>query len=176
MMSITGSESHRAGFAQVVLQHGELHMHDLPVESPQIKRLDALDPGLPYLATQAAIELDNLLLKREVELSAVKCLAERLENSVETGSDSGIKKALMDPNTVAVFSSAILASGIPEVRTLSELANEAQQIATELHSSHDQSDEGRIESLRTFCRLLAQSAVAHERSVYEKQSFNQNWS
>lgn len=140
------------------------------------RRFTALDPGLPFLASQAAIELDNVLLRKNVELKAVSQLAQRLERSTEQVAGTEDRKSLMDPATVSIFNSAIVASGMQKVQTLAELASEAWQIARELQGSTRESNRQRVEKLRTFCTHLARSAVAHERALYEMQSANKNWS
>ena len=140
-------------------------------------RLNALDPELPFLASQAAIELDNLLLGRSVKLDAVNCLAERLENSIEQDSGAGDRRLLMDSATVSAVSVALAESGASNLRTLDDLASEAWQIADDLQNSNDDgSDEAKVSRLRTFCTSLARSAVARERAFYDMQSVNNHWS
>lgn len=136
-------------------------------------RLSAFDPGLPFLATQAAIELDNLLLNKDVEgemLSAVRDLAELLQNSTKQGVVPEERTSLMDPTTVSVFSNAIAACEHHPVRTMRELALSAWTISRELDTPNEEADVGRIERLRSFCNSLAHSAIARERSRFELQA------
>lgn len=140
------------------------------------KRFTALDPGLPFLASQAAIELDNLLLGKDVDLKAVEQLGQRLENSTEQVAGTEGRTSLMDPATVCVFNGAISASGMPRVQTLAELASKAWQIARDLRASKEESNKQRIEQLGTFCTYLARSAIAHERTFYDMQFPNKDWS
>lgn len=151
-------------------------MKDTVASSEQSNRLDALDPGLPFLASQAAIELDNILLGQDVELQAACFLAERIQNSTEENPGNDDRKSLMDPATITLFSSAVAASGIQNLRTLDDLANEAWRLANALRGSATETDRERIERLRTFCTFLAQSAVAHERQILERQTSDKNWS
>ena len=135
--------------------------------------LSVSDPGLSFLASQAAIELDNHLLGKDVEFKAVKQLAARLECSTEEISGTGSRKPLMDTATVVVFSNAIAASGMP-AKSLAELAQKASEIASALQDSNlERSD---IERMRAFCNCLARSVLAHEQSLYDMQSVNTNWS
>ena len=140
------------------------------------KSLDAFDPGLSFLASQAAVELDNLLLGKSSKLQAVKLLGERLAHSTEKIEGGEGRRSLMDPATVSVFSNAIAASGIPKVQTLPELAQEAWRLANDLQESQSTSDKQQLEVLRTFCTHLAKSLVAHEQSDLEMQSSDENWS
>ena len=139
-------------------------------------RLSALDPGLPFLASQAAIELDNLLLGRDVELKAVKQLAERLDQSTGQVAGTESHRSLTDPATITLFNRAVVASGKLDVRTVDELASEAGRIAHELQNSEEKSDKGQIKYLRTFCTHLAQSALALEQSLFKTHSRAKNWS
>ena len=125
---------------------------------------------------QAAIELDNLLLGREVEMQSVKQLAARLEVSTEQTAGTEARKSLMDPATISVFSSALSATGAQQMHTLADLANEAWRIASELQSPEPDTDENKVKRLRSFCNHLARNAVAHERSLYALQSVDKNWS
>lgn len=153
-------------------------MPDTAENNRATARLNVLDPGLPFLASQAAIELDNLLLGCEVELQSVERLAGRLEGSTEQIAETEERKSLMDPATISVLSSAVAASGMSKMQTLADLANEAWRIANDLQSSKSDRDrdKSRVERLRAFCNCLAQSAVAHERSLYDMQSVDRNWS
>lgn len=153
-------------------------MPDTAENNRATARLNVLDPGLPFLASQAAIELDNLLLGREVELQSVERLAGRLEGSTEPIAGTEGRKSLMDPATISVFSNAVDASGMPKIQTLADLANKACRIADGLQSSKSDRDrdKSRVERLRAFCNCLAQNAIAHERSLYDMQSVDKNWS
>ena len=141
------------------------------------ERLSVLQPGLSFLAARATIELDNLCLGRGGELDAVKELAERLKCATEqVGASVDSRTSLMDPTTVVVFSNAIAASGLCEVRTLADLANEAWEIAGALENSGPNSDGNQIQRMRAFCNHLARSVIAHEKSLHDMQCANANWS
>ena len=142
----------------------------------EAKYLDAFDPGLSFLAAQAAVELDNLLLSKSSELQAVRLLGERLAHSTEEIEGGKDRRSLMDPATVSVFSNAIAASGIPKVQTLPELARQAWRLANALQESQSSSDKQGLERLRTFCTHLAKSVMAHEQSDLAMQSSDENWS
>ncbi|MFN3152114.1 hypothetical protein [Bremerella sp.] len=139
-------------------------------------RLSASDPSLAFLASQAAIELDNRILGRHSTLTAVGQLAERLENATESVGEKD-RRSLMDPTTVSMFSNAIAASESKQVCTLEELASEAWRIATTLHESVGESgaDEERLKQMRTFCVYLAESAIGREASPLEAQDSTDEW-
>lgn len=139
-------------------------------------KLSVSDPTLAFLASQAAIELDNRLLGRQTEMVAVGDLARRLERSTEPVSEGACRQSLMDPSTVSLVSDAIVESNSTPVHNLAELASAAWAIANELQSFSDTGDKSDIERLRNFCIYLAQGAVAHERSFFEGKSATASWS
>ncbi len=142
-------------------------------------RLSAFDPGLAFLASQAAFELDNVLNGCGCEFSAVRQLAQRLQNSTERVGASEQRRSLMDPTTVSVFSDAITASGFPKVNSLEELAAEAWRISQKLAESQsgaqDQHSQ-QLERLRHFCVFLANGAIEQEQASREWQFPSRNWS
>jgi hypothetical protein len=141
--------------------------------------LSALDPSLSYLASEAAFELDNILIGEiSNEPVAVKLLAQRLQNSTEAIGAGDTRQSLMDPTTISVFSNAIAASGLARVSTLEDLAAKAWKISQDLeHSSKEvQTERQSIERLRNFCVFLADSAVAQERLSRDLHFQKRNWS
>lgn len=138
-------------------------------------RLNAYDPGLSYLATQAAIQLDNLLLGEMPRLDAVVDLANRLQQSTEIVAGEEERRSLMNPATVSLISNAIRATGATQIRTISDLTREAWQIASELQGI-DPNNADVISRMRSFCMYLAQAAMAHEQSLQDTQTLSTNWS
>jgi len=117
--------------------------------------LRALDPDLSFVASQAAIELDNLLLGKGGRLDAVSRLASYLRES--TGGIVGVaeKKHLMDPQTIDLVSRAIDASGGQVVKTIDELMSEAWRIAKELGAAKGGGGEEEIERLRRCAKITS---------------------
>jgi len=135
--------------------------------------LDADDPELPFLASTAAVELDNLILGKSGASHAVATLAQRLQNCVERVAGIDEPRSVMDPATITVFNRAIEASGMTLAQTFGELARKVSEIANDLQRSDSSSDTFR--RLRTFCANLAKGAVAHQRSRFEMQSGHETW-
>lgn len=134
--------------------------------------LNALDPRLSFLASQAAVELDNLRLGKATKLVAVQLLRRRLDNSTELVEGTNDRKMLLDAPTVSVLSNAISASRSQEVRTLAELASEAWQMASDLQKAEEvpaDLDKSTIERLRSFCLFLSQNARSYRQAIYETQ-------
>jgi len=105
------------------------------------------NPELPFLASQAAIELDNILLGRGKGITAVKKLA------------SGFETLLIDPPAASIFS----ASQAANVQSFEEFVASVSAIAKGLQTAEQQPDTKVIEYLRLFCNNLAKEAIAHER-------------
>lgn len=131
--------------------------------------LNALEPNLSLLASQAAIELDNHLLGKSTELDAVRSLAEQLDAATMAVGGSEERQALMDAPTVSVLSSALDSCSL-RVHTLAELADEAWKMANDLQDTGKTTDRQRIEQLRSFCVFLATNARSLRRSIQDMQT------
>jgi len=144
---------------------------------PKVSRLSATDPNLAFLASRAAIELDRIRQGKTTATDAVGELAERLRNSTEQIAGTGEPIALWDPATISLIHNAIEAKGSTSVTTMDDLLREAVQIAEQLESTTDPSNNvNDIDRLRSFCIGLANSAIAHERFQIESFSEKSQWS
>jgi hypothetical protein len=133
-------------------------------ESP----LQGLDPSLSFIASRAAIELDNLLLGLSDTLDAVQQLASRLKNSAEEVSGTSVKRNLMDPEAMCVFSQAFAQTQGHSVSTVDELANEAWRIASDLHQAKSDARRQTLEALRSFCVALSRIASAQRMAMLDQ--------
>jgi hypothetical protein len=147
----------------------------LTANSPQpMKRpFRALDPRLPALAATAAVQLDNLLLRQKgvttapAELDAVEDLARLLKAALVSG-QSGDVRALMDPITTSVFTSAYKESHQgAQLQSLEDLSTVASQLLSEFLSVESaQQSEKLLSSMRDFCIALSNFAASKQESVY----------
>src|SRR5665213_3394133 len=128
--------------------------------------LRALDSDLPYLASCAAIELDNVLLGNQTSLVAVKSLAERLRNATAPVEGGEAPKSLMDTPTLQVFTRAVNDSGQMGVTTLGDLTLVASRIAGTLAGATPDSNADRIRQMREFCVALSRAAAAFRQSSF----------
>jgi hypothetical protein len=141
-------------------------MHnDLP--DAVVPTMNVHDPDLPFLAAQAAVEIDNLLLGRDSTLDAVHALGELLKKSTEEIAGETGRKTLMDPPTVSVVSDALSATRSDHVRTLGEFAAEAWKVANELHEAKPNQTREKLERARLFCVTLSQMVTSYQQSVYD---------
>ena len=131
--------------------------------------LRARDPNLPLLASQAAIELDNLIQNKTTELSATKRLATLLSRSFEAKQGVPSYHSLSDPATMTVVSRALLAShwGV-QVLTISDLAREAVSVAERLQNTRADADRKSLEVVRAFCAALSECAASYLQSRYSQ--------
>jgi len=129
--------------------------------------LTPLDPNLPLLASQAAIEIDRFIRQQQTDFIATKRLAVLLQNTVQRSPGPVVTFYLTDPTAVALMSTTFdLTKLAPQIRTVDELAMEASRIATSLETT-EASDNPR--ALRAFCAALSECAAVYIRSVHTQQ-------
>ncbi len=129
-------------------------------------KLRVLDPDLPILASEVAIDIENILSDGPVALTAIHRLAEKLNNSIEAGIAGGAPRSLMDPATLSVLSEAMLQSGGRFAsHSVADLLSEAFGIAGELSRDDPGSDRSSLEQARNFCVALSKAAMAYHRSI-----------
>ncbi len=120
--------------------------------------LRALDPDLPMLASQAAIELDNIRLGRSDETPAVDRLRGLLENSIESDPSAPGHRALIDSTTVTLIERALSDSYQTAPKTLDELLQKACEVADNLKTPVAT----QIERVRAFCVALSRCASYYQ--------------
>lgn len=132
------------------------------------EKLQVLDPNLPFLASEAAIELDGLLLGRKTELNSVLNLASQLRNTFKTSSDGLTTRSFMDPAIISVLGGAFNNSGAHRVTSLRDLLTEAISLADELVATKEtMSNRDNIEWLRAFCVSLSRLTSAYHKSIFD---------
>jgi len=121
---------------------------------------------LAILACQAAIELDNVILRRSTPRHAVRDLASKIREAVNVP-DPALPSSLLDPNTTVALNRAI--GGLT---TLDELLERAQQVSERLlHvSSLTVASVGNEEweELRRFCLALSRHAASLRQAPDER--------
>jgi hypothetical protein len=125
-----------------------------------------LEMDLASLASQAAIDLDDLLLGRRKELTAVKVLAEKIAASLPLGQT-------MDATTaVAVQRALIETPGLPQTTTVNELVNSAAELTARLSKlvakPEPKENPDEVKQLRSFCVALSRSSTALQGSPYDR--------
>jgi C4-dicarboxylate-specific signal transduction histidine kinase len=136
-----------------------------------------LETSLPSLASQAAAELDNLLLGKSNQVDALRRLSAQIAESIVNVDQPDAPGSLIDPSAVVVMHRAIGETNTTGVRmtTIHDLIHEATRITQGLESI-GRDPEGTksqavsvIEKMRDFCLVLSRLASAHEQSVLERR-------
>ena len=141
-------------------------MSSMLEETRHSKGLRVLDNDLPFLATEAAIDIDNLLSNRSKEFAAIKRLAEQLRNSIEISAAGEPPRSLMDPATLTVLGEAVArASGEQYSKKVEDLLAAAAKISVELSSDDPIKNIKELERARDFCIALSTSVVAYHKSI-----------
>ena len=126
------------------------------LESSQSNQgLRALDPDLILLASEAAIDIDNLLSHRSTDLTVIRRLAAQLKNSIEVDTSGSAQRSLMDPATLNILSGAVMeATEKKSLNKVEELLREAAKIATTLSRDNPMEAPDELRQARDFCGIL----------------------
>ena len=136
----------------------------VPAKSDQ--KLRALDPNLPSLASEAAIDIDNLLSGGPQDLRAIQKLAERLKNTIELTDTADPPRSLMDPATLIILGEAIgEATKDRSLSKVEDLLKEASKISESLSRDDLEENPAELKQARDFCIALSRAAMAYHKSI-----------
>ncbi|MDP8207973.1 MAG: hypothetical protein P9L92_14995 [Candidatus Electryonea clarkiae] len=136
------------------------------VSSKNNQGLRVLDPDLPFLASEAAIDLDNLLLKKAQDFTAIRRLAKQLANSMELDQTGTQPRSLMDPATLTVLGVAFGdAVRNHSLHTIEDLLGETTKIARLLSDDNLENNPEELEQARDICVALSKSVMAYHKSI-----------
>jgi hypothetical protein len=139
----------------------------LTTDKMRDKKLQVLDPELPFLASDAAIELDNALSGIRSEFQAVKRIGRLLQSSFTVVDCASQPRSLVDPATLTVLGDAINQTPKGQrVTTMEELIKEACSIANQLTDPEDDESEDQIKWARDFCVALSRKTIAYRSSIH----------
>ncbi len=137
--------------------------------------LDALNPDLPFLAANAALELDNFLKDTASSLGYVQQLERMLELSSRAQSVVGGRtRLLVDPVSSSVLSRALVASNQSSPDSLQDLVHAISELSgymKQLRGGDVAKD--MVATLRDFCVALSTYASASRRTIYGKEPVHQ---
>ncbi len=131
--------------------------------------LRALDADLASLASEAAIDIEYLLLKRETNSLAIQRLAERLNNSIEVTPTGDPPHSLMDPVTLTILNEAVAkAKNKKSLQKVEELLVEAAEIAKALSRANLMDNhEEELKQARDFCVAFSRAVMAYHKSIHD---------
>ncbi|MBM4327003.1 MAG: hypothetical protein FJ118_07550 [Deltaproteobacteria bacterium] len=130
----------------------------------ETQELRVLDADLPFLAVEAAIDIDNLLSNSGKDLKAMRKLADRLTKSVDK--PNGTPRSLMDPATLTVLGEALAQAGTTEtLEKVDDLLLRAEKISQVLSSEDPTKNLTELKEARAFCLALSREAAAYRNSL-----------
>ncbi|MFA4986983.1 MAG: hypothetical protein WC712_10395 [Candidatus Brocadiia bacterium] len=130
--------------------------------------LQVLDPNLPSLAAEAAVDIENLLQGTASDWGAITKLGHLLRNSIEFPEQGSSPRSLMDPPTLVMLGAAISAITPLDLRSkISLLLKEAGDIADILSSEEVPQDKNALTRARDFCIALSMAAAAYYDALFE---------
>lgn len=129
--------------------------------------VSVLDPDLPSLATEAAVELDLLLNGVETTLSAVHQLGLRLKETTEPAGTEGTQALHVDTPTETLLGLAFTRLGDDPATVLGQLFDRTKEIAAQLSGAKQDAERKKLEWQRAFCLALSQLATAHRQFLFD---------
>ena len=120
----------------------------------------ATDREIPFLAAQAALELDLLAKKKERSLKHVQKLADLFARE-----DKPVAE-FYDPVTSGVVSRALCTYFEPQVDSLTDFATRNREIGEILHKAARGDAEPPIDRLRDFCLAISRFSSASQSDVH----------
>lgn len=129
--------------------------------------IHALDPDLPFLASEAAVDLANLRYGDSQRMEAIRNLADRLKKSIKKDSSGVPSRSLVDPDALTVLGGAVVESTFAgqSSKKIDDLLVRALEIAEFLSSENMQDDPAKMEEAMNFCAALSRAAIAYRRSI-----------
>jgi len=145
-------------------------MKTTPQDFHDSLELSSSGDDIPFLAIQAADELDELSRKKKSALVAVKKLGDVLKNSFPMTTAGQSKRRFVDSSNVAVFSRAIDKwDPQNQISSTQDLVTHATRIVKRLEGSAKGAKGKRTEyeEMRDFCLALATAAASYRESLEE---------
>jgi len=144
---------------------GEHMEFDLLGERHSKDDMSVLDEDLSFLATQAALEFDELIEGIEVELEAIPRLSNVISNNFQSITIGGQGFSL-DPATATIMNRAFHESELAQLETVDELVQKSLELAKDLQLQSDPNlRNGGLANMKRFCIALAKCSAAYRESV-----------
>jgi hypothetical protein len=120
----------------------------------------ATNPELPFIAANAALELDNYIRGISTDLDNLNTLSSMLKESTASEQDipMGVKR-FIDPASSDVFNKAYNASHEQSIESNDDLYKQMAQLAEEMSSIDDTDGELPV-VIKNFCIALSEYAMA----------------
>ena len=149
------------------MDHTDVNRDNTSMQDPK-SRFRATDPNLPFIAANAASELDNVLHKRQTGTDNVEKLSLLLRHSIIPEGPGTSAKSLMDPLSTDVFSREYALSYKHDLTSLEELATKTVELSKGLSepTNGTSKKETALATMRDFCIALSRYAMSKRDSIY----------
>lgn len=131
-------------------------------EVPKHGVLPQMDDRFAFLATRAAIELDNRIIGVDNDMGVVEELATILREATGQLPDRATPNQLVDPSTVGMLARAFEASQ-KHLTTLNAVLSEASEVTAGLHAASSAEEGEDLARIRDFCVALSLAATSWNR-------------
>jgi hypothetical protein len=133
--------------------------------------IHALDPDLLFLASEAAVDLANLISGDSDEVDAIKQLANTLKNSIKKGPSGTPSRSLMDPAALIILGGAAAEASSADLSSqkVDDLLATAANIADFLSSDNLRQAPEKLKEAMNFCVALSRAAIAYRKSIRDLQ-------
>ena len=130
--------------------------------------VNVLDPQLPTLASNAAVELDLLINGEPAELNAVSQLGDRLRQTLDKPqADQPARGLHIDTETEAILGQAFTIAGADAKTIVADLIQKTEEIAEQLSTAEAETETTELELQRAFCLALCECASAFRQMAFD---------
>jgi len=135
----------------------------------------ALDADLPFLASEVAIDIDNILKGKAKEQSAMRLLAEKLSGAIETDTQGTPLRSRMDMATLGVMGEAFSESfNMQSKQNINDLLAKAGQIIKILMDNNPGTNPSELKKAHSFCIALSRASAAYSESIRDLRTAHPN--
>jgi len=134
----------------------------------QTQPLRPLDTRIPFLATRAAVQLDNLILKRTKSVEAIARLGASLRETATVSASAVSKKALVDPLAIRILR-LVSQQAVKDAPTApDDLVRQAKDNGDKLvAAAAGTATDDELRMLRTYCLALSRALASFQQSRQE---------
>lgn len=134
----------------------------------QAQPLRPLDTRIPFLATRAAVQLDNLILKKKKSVEAIERLGASLRETATTSASAVSKKALIDPIAIRILR-LVSQQAVKDAPTApDDLVKQAKENGDKLvAAAAGAATDDELRMLRTYCLTLSRALASFHQSRQE---------
>lgn len=136
----------------------------------------AYDSNMPFIAANAAAEVDNLINNRSYKFDYIKKLSELLSKTPDKSPKSGNSRSsvsIMDPLSSTIFERAFEESSNTNLSSFDELNKKIQQLKKEINAliiEDNIENQSMLTSLRDFLIALSKYSLSYRQEYSSDNS------